>query len=79
MYCVAEHYSPSSVRVPLLESPLLFPCLWEEESESSALWTLGDGDGDGDGVRVGDVLLDVDEFSDGGCLFPFFCFSEQQT
>lgn len=66
--------SPSSVIVPLLE-PLLLACLWEER-EDSALWTLGDGEGDGEGVRVGDVLLDVDEVPDGGLLFiSSFCCS----
>lgn len=68
-------YSPSSVIVPLLE-PLLLACLWEER-EDSVLWTLGDGEGEGEGVRVGDVLLDVDEVPDGGLLFvSSFCWSD---
>lgn len=72
---ITETYSPSSVTVPLLE-PLLLACLWEEEREDSVLWTLGDGEGDGEGVRVGDVLLDVDEVPDGGLLFiSSFCCS----
>lgn len=72
---ITVSYSPSSVIVPLLE-PLLLACLWEEETEDSAFWTLGDGEGDGEGVRVGDVLLDVDEVPDGGLLFiSSFCCS----
>lgn len=72
---ITGSYSPSSVIVPLLE-PLLLACLWEEETEDSAIWTLGDGEGDGEGVRVGDVLLDVDEVPDGGLLFiSSFCCS----
>lgn len=72
---IAVIYSPSSIIVPLLE-PLLLACLWEEEREDSMLWTLGDGEGDGEGVRVGDVLLDVDEVPDGGLLvISVFCYS----
>lgn len=72
---ITVSYSPSSVIVPLLE-PLLLACLWEEETEDSAFGTLGDGEGDGEGVRVGDVLLDVDEVPDGGLLFiSSFCCS----
>lgn len=49
--------------VPLLEPPLLLDlgCVDADESESVA---GGLGVGDGEGVRVGDVLLDVDEFPD---------------
>lgn len=72
---MAVIYLPSSVIVPLLE-PLLLACLWEEEREDSMLWTLGDGEGDGEGVRVGDVLLEVDEVPDGGLLLiSVFCYS----
>lgn len=55
--------SPSSVMVPLLEPPLLLDRGCEEvEDKESPAGSLGLGDGDG--VRVGEVLLEVEEFPD---------------
>lgn len=55
---------PSSVMVPLLEPPLLFERGWEEAEDKESCPPGGLGVGEGDGVRVGDVLLEVDEFPD---------------
>ena len=49
--------------VPLLEPPLLLERGWEEAEERESP-TGGLGVGDGEGVRVGEVLLDVEEFPD---------------
>lgn len=62
--------SPSSVMVPLLEPPLLLERGWEEAEDRESpgpVWGLGVGEGDG--VRVGDVLLEVEEFPDWGLFF----------
>lgn len=62
--------SPSSVMVPLLEPPLLLERGWEEVEDSESpgpAWILGVGEGDG--VKVGDVLLEVEEFPDWGLFF----------
>lgn len=57
--------SSSSVIVPLLEPPLLLERGCEEADERESLGPVGGlGVGDGDGVRVGDVLLEVEEFPD---------------
>lgn len=57
--------SPSSVMVPLLEPPLLLERGWEEAEDRESPGPMGGlGVGEGDGVRVGDVLLEVDEFPD---------------
>lgn len=51
--------------VPLLEPPLLLERGCEEADERESLGPVGGlGVGDGDGVRVGDVLLEVEEFPD---------------
>jgi len=58
--------------VPLLDPPLLLErgCEEAEVRESPG----GLGVGEGDGVRVGEVLLDVDEFPDRGLFFKStFC------
>lgn len=56
---------PSSVMVPLLEPPLLLERGWDEaEDRESPAPGGGLGVGEGDGVRVGDVLLEVEEFPD---------------
>lgn len=63
---------PSSVMVPLLEPPLLLEHGWEEAEDNSPITGLGVGDGDG--VKVGDVLLDVEELPDCGLFFrSTFC------
>lgn len=57
--------SPSSVMVPLLEPPLLLERGWEEAEDRESPGPVGGlGVGEGDGVRVGDVLLEVEEFPD---------------
>lgn len=57
--------SPSSVMVPLLEPPLLLERGWEEAEDRASPGPVGGlGVGEGDGVRVGDVLLEVEEFPD---------------
>ena len=57
--------SPSSVIVPLLEPPLLLERGWDEAEDRESTGPVGGlGVGDGDGVRVGDVLLEVEEFPD---------------
>lgn len=57
--------SPSSVMVPLLEPPLLLERGWDEAEDRESPGPVGGlGVGEGDGVRVGDVLLEVDEFPD---------------
>lgn len=57
--------SSSSVMVPLLEPPLLLERGWEEAEDSESPGPVGGfGVGEGDGVRVGDVLLEVEEFPD---------------
>lgn len=59
--------------VPLLDPPLLLEHGWEE-AEDKVSPMRGLGVGDGDGVRVGDVLLDVEEFPDCGLFFrSTFC------
>lgn len=56
---------PSSVMVPLLEPPLLLERGWEEAEDRESTGPVGGlGVGEGDGVRVGDVLLEVEEFPD---------------
>lgn len=51
--------------VPLLEPPLLLERGWEDAEDRESPGPVGGlGVGEGDGVRVGDVLLDVDEFPD---------------
>lgn len=51
--------------VPLLEPPLLLERGWEEADDKESTSPVGGfGVGDGDGVRVGDVLLEVEEFPD---------------
>lgn len=51
--------------VPLLEPPLLLERGCEEaEDRESPCPGGGLGVGEGDGVRVGDVLLEVEEFPD---------------
>lgn len=66
---------PSSVMVPLLEPPLLLDRGWEEADDKESTGPVGGlGVGDGDGVRVGDVLLEVEEFPDWGLFFnSIFC------
>lgn len=49
--------------VPLLEPPLLLERGWEEAEDRESPGG-GFGVGDGDGVRVGEVLLEVEEFPD---------------
>lgn len=51
--------------VPLLEPPLLLERGWDEAEDRESPgpgWIFGVGDGDG--VRVGDVLLEVEEVPD---------------
>ena len=56
---------PSSVMVPLLEPPLLLERGWEEAEDRESPCPVGAfGVGEGDGVKVGDVLLEVEEFPD---------------
>ncbi len=56
---------PSSVIVPLLEPPLLLERGWEEAEDRESPGPVGGfGVGEGDGVRVGEVLLEVEEFPD---------------
>lgn len=56
---------PSSVMVPLLEPPLLLERGCEEAEDRESPGPVGGfGVGDGDGVRVGDVLLEVEELPD---------------
>lgn len=56
--------------VPLLEPPLLLERGCEEaEDRESPGPVRGFGVGDGDGVRVGDVLLEVEELPDCGLFF----------
>lgn len=58
--------------VPLLEPPLLLDCLWDEEedTEDSAACPWGEGEG----VRVGEVLLEVEEVPEAGLwLVSSFC------
>lgn len=51
--------------VPLLEPPLLLERGWEEAEDRESPGPADSlGVGDGDGVRVGDVLLEVEEFPD---------------
>ena len=51
--------------VPLLEPPLLLERGWEEAEDRESPGPVGGlGVGEGEGVRVGDVLLDVEEFPD---------------
>lgn len=65
VYAQFNKVSPSSVMVPLLEPPLLLERGWEEaEDRVSPGPVAGLGVGEGDGVRVGDVLLEVEEFPD---------------
>lgn len=60
--------------VPLLEPPLLFDCLWEEDDDTDDSARRPFGVGDGEGVSVGDVLLEVEEFPDGGRFtISIFC------
>lgn len=61
--------------VPLLEPPLLLERGWEEADDRESTGPVGGlGVGDGDGVRVGDVLLEVEEFPDWGLFFnSIFC------
>lgn len=56
--------------VPLLDPPLLLERGWEEAEDRESPGTGGIlGVGEGDGVRVGDVLLEVEEFPDWGLFF----------
>lgn len=56
--------------VPLLEPPLLLERGCEEAEDRESPGPVGGlGVGEGDGVRVGDVLLEVEEFPDLGLLF----------
>ncbi|TNN43989.1 hypothetical protein EYF80_045817 [Liparis tanakae] len=53
------------VMVPLLEPPLLLERGWEEAEDRESPGPVGGlGVEEGDGVKVGDVLLDVEEFPD---------------
>lgn len=62
--------SSSSVMVPLLEPPLLLDRGWEEAEDRESPGPVGGlGVGEGDGVRVGEVLLEVEEFPDCGLFF----------
>lgn len=61
----SARYLPSSVIVPLLEPPLLLERGCEEAEDRESPGPVGGfGVGDGDGVRVGDVLLEVEELPD---------------
>lgn len=63
--CFLYRTVPSSVIVPLLEPPLLLERGCEEADDRESPGPVGGfGVGDGDGVRVGDVLLEVDELPD---------------
>lgn len=65
--------------VPLLEPPLLLERGWDEaEDRESPGPVAGLGVGDGEGVRVGDVLLDVEEFPDWGLFFNSIFYKETQ-
>lgn len=65
VYVEFNMVSPSSVMVPLLEPPLLLERGWEEAEDRESPGPVGGlGVGEGDGVRVGDVLLEVEEFPD---------------
>lgn len=65
VYAEFSMVSPSSVMVPLLEPPLLLERGWEEAEDRESPGPVGGlGVGEGDGVRVGDVLLEVEEFPD---------------
>lgn len=65
VYTEFNMVSPSSVMVPLLEPPLLLERGWEEAEDRESPCPVGGlGVGEGDGVRVGDVLLEVEEFPD---------------
>ena len=56
--------------VPLLEPPLLLERGWDEAEDRESPGPVGGfGVGEGDGVRVGEVLLEVDEFPDWGLFF----------
>lgn len=51
--------------VPLLDPPLLLERGWDEAEDRESPGPAGIfGVGDGDGVRVGDVLLEVEEVPD---------------
>jgi len=65
VYGSVSMVSPSSVMVPLLEPPLLLERGWEEAEDRESPGPVGGlGVEEGDGVKVGDVLLDVEEFPD---------------
>lgn len=63
-------FLPSSVMVPLLEPPLLLERGWDDADDRESPGPGGIfGVGDGEGVKVGDVLLEVDEFPDWDLFF----------
>lgn len=71
--------SPSSVMVPLLEPPLLLERGWEEAEDRESPGPVGGlGVGEGEGVRVGDVLLEVEEFPDWGLFFNSIFYRETE-
>lgn len=72
-----QNNTPSSVMVPLLEPPLLLERGWEEAEDRESPGPVGGlGVGEGDGVRVGEVLLEVEEFPDWGLFFKSIFYKE---
>jgi hypothetical protein len=66
--------------VPLLEPPLLLERGWDEAEDRESPGPAGGlGDGEGDGVRVGDVLLELEELPDWGLLFRSTFYMEEKT
>lgn len=65
--------------VLLLEPPLLLERGWDEADDRESPGPTGIfGVGDGDGVKVGDVLLEVDEFPDCDLFFRSTFYREGQ-
>lgn len=65
--------------VPLLEPPLLLERGWEEAEDRESPGPVGGlGVGEGEGVRVGEVLLDVEEFPDWGLFFNSIFYKDGQ-
>lgn len=65
--------------VPLLEPPLLLERGWEDAEDRESPGPVGSlGVGEGEGVRVGEVLLDVEEFPDWGLFFNSIFYKETE-